>query len=206
MVLSCARKDWGYGRRNIECQSHVDISHEKRYKSSASLEDADQSRISGCLAASGSCMPSAADEGWHSPKKPYSTVAVNTSWVCTEVSCPFFLWYESCSEDLSRWLNEWGEACFPCRPILWAVDFSTVISSLFMTITFGPVITGPFTERWLHYWGRLQCFSAALLLMIVTFQQNMQRKMKILNKAFFCYVCVLAQESTYINHPFVTSC
>ena len=42
------------------------------------------------VAASGSCMPSAADEGWHSPKRPYSTVAVNSSRVCTEVSCPFF--------------------------------------------------------------------------------------------------------------------
>ena len=37
-----------------------------------------------------SCMPSAADEGWHSPKRPYSTVAVNSLWVCTEVSFPFF--------------------------------------------------------------------------------------------------------------------
>ena len=55
------------------------------------LEDADQSRISGCLAASGSCMPSAADKGWHSLKRPYSTVAVNSLSVCTEVSCYFFL-------------------------------------------------------------------------------------------------------------------
>ena len=54
------------------------------------LEGADQLWISGCFVASGSCMPSAADEVWHSPKRPYSTVAVNSSWVCTEVSCPFF--------------------------------------------------------------------------------------------------------------------
>ena len=47
-------------------------------------------RISGYLAASGSCMPSAADKGWHFLKRPYSTVAVNSSLVCTEVSCPFF--------------------------------------------------------------------------------------------------------------------
>ena len=59
------------------------------------LEDADQSRISGCLAASGSCMPSVVDEGWHTPRGPCSAVAVSSSSVCAEVSCPFFLSHDT---------------------------------------------------------------------------------------------------------------
>ena len=33
--------------------------------------------MNGCVVASGCCMPSAADEEWHSTKRPYSTVAVH---------------------------------------------------------------------------------------------------------------------------------
>ena len=45
-----------------------------------------QSWISGCLVASGRCLPSAADKGWHSPKRPYGTLAVNSF---TEISGTF---------------------------------------------------------------------------------------------------------------------
>ena len=47
---------------------------------------ADQSQVSGCLVTSRRCLPSAADEGWHSPKRTNSTVAVNSSSVFTEAS------------------------------------------------------------------------------------------------------------------------
>ena len=33
--------------------------------------------MNGCVVASGCCMPSAADEEWHSTKRPYSTAAVH---------------------------------------------------------------------------------------------------------------------------------
>ena len=50
----------------------------------------DQSRTSGCLVISGRCWPSAADEEWHSPKRPYSTLAVNRSELNTKLSAFFF--------------------------------------------------------------------------------------------------------------------
>ena len=51
---------------------------------------ADQSPTSGCLVTSGRCWPSAADEEWYSPKRPSSTVTVNSSELNTKVSA-FFL-------------------------------------------------------------------------------------------------------------------
>ena len=47
--------------------------------------------MSGCLVASGCCLPSASDEGGHSPKRPNSTVDVNSSSASTEVSTTFLL-------------------------------------------------------------------------------------------------------------------
>ena len=49
-------------------------------------EVTDQSRTSGCLVTSGRCWPSAADEEWHSPKRPSSTVTVNSSGLNTKLS------------------------------------------------------------------------------------------------------------------------
>ena len=40
----------------------------------------------GAFVISGRCWPSAADEEWYSPKRPYSTVAVNRSELNTKVS------------------------------------------------------------------------------------------------------------------------
>ena len=48
-------------------------------------EVASQSRTSGCLVTSGRHWPSAADEEWYSPKRPSSTVAVNSSELKTKV-------------------------------------------------------------------------------------------------------------------------
>ena len=47
---------------------------------------ADQLQVSGCLVTSRCCLPSAADEEWHSSKRPNSTTAVNSLPVFTEVS------------------------------------------------------------------------------------------------------------------------
>ena len=78
----------------------------------SSLEAADHTPLSGCLVNSGHYLPSAADEGWHSPKSTYSTVAVqhfyrsnyvpycnvqNSIWECSKNREPFSTdYYLSC--------------------------------------------------------------------------------------------------------------
>ena len=65
----------------------------RRFNTTAVWKMLSNHNISGCLAASGSCMPSAADEGWHSSKRPYSTASTVRQFVQRYVSCPFFLSY-----------------------------------------------------------------------------------------------------------------
>ena len=65
----------------------------QRLTSYSASEVANQSGTSGCLVTSGRCWPSAADEEWYSPKRPSSTVAINSSGLNAKVSallCP--LW------------------------------------------------------------------------------------------------------------------
>ena len=72
------------------CTNFTSVFRAKRQLTSHSaLEVADQSQTSGCLVTSGRCWPSAADEEWYSPKRPSSTVAVNSSELNTKVSAPF---------------------------------------------------------------------------------------------------------------------
>ena len=59
-------------KRVTSVPNATEISH------NSCLEAADQSQISGCLVASEHCLPTAADERWHSLRRPYSTVAVNS--------------------------------------------------------------------------------------------------------------------------------
>ena len=61
-----------------------------------SLEVVDQSQRRSCLVASGHCLPSAADEGWHSAKRPYSTVAVQQFVIFTAVNILFVVKFISC--------------------------------------------------------------------------------------------------------------
>ena len=62
----------------------------KRFNTISDLEVADQLQMSGCLAASRHCQPSAADEEWQSPKRPSSTVAAQQFLNVTEVGIYLF--------------------------------------------------------------------------------------------------------------------
>ena len=52
---------------------------------------ADQSQLNGCLVTSGHCRPSTADEEWHFPKRPSSTVAVQHRVICMQTWEPHWL-------------------------------------------------------------------------------------------------------------------
>ena len=55
------------------------VSSESMINTTAVRESLTNHLTSGCLVTSGHCKPSAADEEWYSPKRPFSTVAVQCS-------------------------------------------------------------------------------------------------------------------------------
>ena len=102
-------------------------------------------RVVAWYVASGHSLPIAADEGWHSLKRPYRTVAVNSWSVFTEVSTPILL-----QKDITLYTyvsENWRKAIRCLIHTTGCMELKGTGSTLWLT----PSAMQQPTMTWLHF-------------------------------------------------------